>query len=383
MTDLNAVDTPVVELTRDLIQRQSVTPEDAGCQALLADRLEKLGFTIEWLNFGEVINLYAHKSVGDGPHLMLLGHTDVVPTGPEDAWDYPPFGATIVDGTMYGRGTADMKGSVAAFVTAIEGLLADNEIVGKLSFVMTSDEEGPSIDGVRKIAPLLQERGELPDYCLVGEPSSTSRIGDVVKNGRRGSLSGDLKVLGIQGHIAYPHLAENPIHTAAPALAELVGIEWDQGNEFFPQTSFQISNINAGTGANNVIPGHVDVQFNFRFSTEVTEDELRTKTHEVLDRHGVKYELNWHLSGLPFLTPEGPLVDAIQNAIRSICGIETELSTAGGTSDGRFLGPLGVQVVELGPLNATIHKVNECVTIAELNTLHLLYQDIIKQILVK
>jgi succinyl-diaminopimelate desuccinylase len=306
----------------------------------------------------------------------------VVPTGPENDWLHPPFEPTIEGDLLYGRGTADMKGSLAAMVTAVESFIAENpNHNGKIAFLITSDEEGIAINGTVKVVEWLVAQNAIPEWCLVGEPSSNSQIGDVVKNGRRGSLGAELTVKGVQGHVAYPHLADNPIHKVAPALAELASENWDKGNQFFPATSFQISNVNSGTGATNVIPGEAKVLFNFRFSTEVTADQLKSRTEDILRRHGLNYELNWNLSGLPFLTPEGALVEATVSSIRDITGLETELSTAGGTSDGRFIAPRGSQVIELGPINATIHKVDECVRITDLEALSAIYQRILEKLL--
>ncbi len=372
---------PTLELAQALIARPSVTPEDAGCQDLIAERLAPLGFRVEPMPFGEVSNLWAVR--GDqGPLLCFAGHTDVVPPGPLEAWRHPPFEPTIDDGCLYGRGAADMKGSIAAMITAVERFLEKHpEPAGRLAFLITSDEEGPAVDGTVKVVETLSARGERIDWCLVGEPSSAQTVGDTVKNGRRGSLNGVLRVIGVQGHVAYPQLARNPVHQALPALAELAAVEWDQGNEFFPPTSFQISNIHAGTGATNVIPGELEVVFNFRFSTEQTEESLRRRTEAILDRHGLEYQIDWSLSGNPFLTPAGALVDAARNAIRRVAGIDTKLSTSGGTSDGRFIAPTGAQVIELGPVNATIHKVNECVAVEELERLSQIYQALLEELL--
>ncbi|WP_341936495.1 succinyl-diaminopimelate desuccinylase [Marinimicrobium sp. C2-29] len=372
---------PTLELAQDLIRRRSVTPEDAGCQELMIERLEKIGFTVELLPFGEVDNFWATRGSG-GPLLAFAGHTDVVPTGPENQWLHPPFEPVIQDGVLYGRGAADMKGSLAAMVVACENFVArcpDHK--GRIGFLITSDEEGPSVNGTVKVVDWLQQHGTGIDWCIVGEPSSTDRVGDVIKNGRRGSLGGVLRVRGTQGHVAYPHLAENPIHKLAPALAELAAAEWDAGNEFFPATSFQVSNINGGTGATNVIPGEVEVVFNFRFSTEVTEAELRERTEAIFNRHGLNYELDWKLSGHPFLTAEGSLVEAVVAAVESETGSKPLLSTAGGTSDGRFIAPTGAQVVELGPVNATIHKVNEYVRADDLDTLTRTYEGVLQRLL--
>ena len=370
-----------LELAKALIARRSVTPEDAGCQELMIARLQAIGFKVERLRFGEVDNFWARRGDAE-PLYAFAGHTDVVPTGDEANWKYPPFEPTITDGMLYGRGAADMKGSLAAMVTACERFVAAHpDHAGSIGFLITSDEEGPAVDGTVKVVEHLEARGEKMTGCLVGEPSSTARVGDVIKNGRRGSLGGKLKVHGVQGHVAYPHLAKNPIHLAAPALAELVAAEWDAGNDFFPATTFQISNINAGTGATNVIPGELEVWFNFRFSTEVTPEELQQRVEAILDRHGLDYNLNWELSGLPFLTPSGELVDAAVKAVQAVTGQTPELSTAGGTSDGRFIAPTGAQVLELGPLNATIHKVDECVGVEDLDLLSAMYERILQELL--
>ena len=370
-----------LNLAIDLISRDSVTPEDKGCQALMAKRLQALGFEIEHLRFEDVDNFWARRG-NSSPVFAFAGHTDVVPTGPVEQWDVHPFKPEVKDGILYGRGTADMKGSLAAMITACENFIeAHPDHKGSIAFLITSDEEGPSINGTVKVVEHLENRNEKIDMCLVGEPSSTNKLGDVVKNGRRGSLSGTLTIHGKQGHVAYPHLADNPIHSAAPALAELTSAQWDQGNDFFPATSLQISNINAGTGANNVIPGDLHVLFNLRFSTEVTETELRERVESILNSHNLNYDLQWTLSGHPFLTPEGELVDATCKAIKEICGYDTELSTAGGTSDGRFIAPTGSQVIELGPLNATIHQVNENVKADDLDTLSKTYQRIMEHLL--
>lgn len=350
-----------LDLAIELISRPSVTPKDEGCQRLLAERLAPLGFKAEHLRFDDVDNLWLRKGTSS-PVFCFAGHTDVVPTGPLEAWTSPPFQPEIRDGLLYGRGAADMKGSIAAFTVACENFLQKHpQHQGSIAYLITSDEEGPSINGTVKVVEVLEQRQEKIDWCLVGEPSSSCCVGDVVKNGRRGSLNGILTVIGQQGHVAYPQLADNPIHRAAPALAELVSIEWDKGNEFFPPTSFQISNIKAGTGANNVIPGSMRVEFNFRFSTEQTEAGLRTQVEAIFNQYGFQYDLQWSLSGHPFLTERGALVDAGVQAIQAVNGLNTELSTSGGTSDGRFIAPTGAQVMELGPVNKTIHKVNECV----------------------
>ena len=370
-------------LAKDLIARASVTPEDAGCQETMIRRLEAIGFRAEHLRFGEVDNFWARR--GDqGPLLAFAGHTDVVPTGPLERWQSDPFTPTERDGLLYGRGAADMKGSLAAMVTAVERFVAAHpDHHGQIGFLITSDEEGPAVDGTRAVVEHLRERHERLDYCVVGEPSSNKVLGDVIKNGRRGSLGAKLRVLGKQGHVAYPHLADNPVHRLAPALAEMCAIEWDAGNEHFPPTSLQISNIHAGTGADNVIPGEAEIWFNLRFSTEQTEAGIRARIEEVLDHHGLRYELKWRLSGHPFLTPVGELVEAVRAAIKEVCGIDTELSTSGGTSDGRFIAPTGAQVVELGPLNATIHQVDECVACADLDRLSAIYEGMLARLLAR
>jgi len=375
--------TPTQQLAIDLIRLRSVTPEDAGCMPLMIERLEKIGFETTMLRRGDTDNFWAVRNgKTDGPLFAFAGHTDVVPTGPEKNWQHPPFEPVIEDGYLYGRGAADMKGSLAAMVVACEEFItAHPDHKGRIAFLITSDEEGPAHNGTVKVVEWLEEQGEKIDCCLVGEPSSTERVGDVIKNGRRGSLGLELTVFGVQGHVAYPHLAENPIHTLAPALAELTAEEWDQGNDFFPATSFQVSNINGGTGATNVIPGEVKVVCNWRFSTETTAEQLEARARKILDRHGLKYEADFKLSGQPFLTAEGPLVEAAQAAIRSVVGFDTQLSTAGGTSDGRFIAPTGAQVVELGPVNATIHKVDECLKAEDLDSLKDMYRGILQRLL--
>ena len=370
-----------LQLSKELIRRPSVTPDDQACQQLLAARLEKLGFRIESMRFGDVDNLWARRGA-DGPVLAFAGHTDVVPPGPEEQWNTPPFEPAEKEGYLYGRGAADMKGSIAAMVTATERFLATHpDHRGSLAFLITSDEEGIATEGTVRVIETLEARGEKIDWCVVGEPTSTERVGDVIKNGRRGSLSGVLTVHGIQGHVAYPQLARNPIHALAPALAELCAQEWDAGNEHFPATTFQVSNINGGTGAENVIPGEVEVQFNFRFSTEVTAEELKSRVTAILDAHDMDYDLNWRLSGNPFLTAEGELIEAARLAVQAVAGYDTALSTSGGTSDGRFIAPTGAQVLELGPVNATIHKVNECVRIDDLDRLSAMYEQIMVTLL--
>ena len=372
---------PTLELACELVRRRSVTPEDQGCQELIAERLAAIGFTVEPMPFGEVTNLWARRG-SEGPLLCLAGHTDVVPAGPLDLWDSDPFDPVIRDGMLHGRGAADMKGSVAAMVTAVESFVAAHPgHPGSLAFLLTSDEEGPAVNGTAKVIERLQQRGEHIDYALVGEPSSREQLGDSIKNGRRGSLSGFLTIHGKQGHVAYPHLAKNPFHAAADALAALCAEVWDQGNAYFPPTSFQIANLNMGTGAENVIPGQLEAQFNLRFSTELDPETIKRRVRAILDRGDFDYELSWRLSGHPFLTTPGELVEAARSAIREVCGIETELSTSGGTSDGRFIAPTGAQVLELGPLNATIHQVDECVAVADLDQLHRIYGRVIEQLL--
>jgi len=370
-----------LKLAIDLISRRSVTPEDAGCQEVMIERLEAIGFEVEKLRFDNVDNFWARRGSAS-PLIAFAGHTDVVPTGPASEWTYPPFNPIVDDGLLHGRGAADMKGSLAAMVVACEEFVKNNpNHKGSIAFLITSDEEGPSINGTVKVIEVLEQRQEKIDYCLVGEPSSTDQIGDVVKNGRRGSLNGKLIINGIQGHVAYPHLAKNPVHLAAPALAELSDQHWDDGNEFFPPTTFQISNINSGTGATNVIPGNVEVLFNFRYSTESSQETLQSRVHDLLDKHALDYTIDWNLSGNPFLTPRGELVSAVQKAVKSVMGYETKLLTTGGTSDGRFIAPTGAQVVELGPLNATIHKVNECVSTQDLDSLTKMYEVMLEELL--
>ena len=372
---------PVITLAQVLIQRESVTPEDAGCQHMMNERLSAIGFDIESLFFTDTLNTWARKG-SQSPHFCFAGHTDVVPTGPEKNWQHPPFAGLIEDGLLHGRGAADMKGSLAAMVVATERFVSKHpDHKGSISFLITSDEEGPFINGTTRVIDTLEERGEKIDMCLVGEPSSRDVLGDVVKNGRRGSLTGFLTIAGVQGHVAYPHLAQNPIHLATPALTELSQTVWDMGNDFFPATSFQISNINGGTGAGNVIPGELEVQFNFRFSTEVTHQQLQQKVNAILQKHNLNYELNWIVNGLPFLTDHGPLVDATVAAIKSVTGLTTNLETTGGTSDGRFIAQTGAKVIELGPRNATIHKVDECVSTDDLIALADIYEQILERLL--
>ncbi|MFP4146787.1 MAG: succinyl-diaminopimelate desuccinylase [Halorhodospira sp.] len=370
-----------LELARALIQRPSVTPEDAGCQALVAERLAAAGFTAEWLPFGEVTNLWARRGE-QAPLFCFLGHTDVVPSGPESAWQHPPFQPVVEDGCLFGRGAADMKGSVAAFVTAIERFIADHpDHRGSIALLLTSDEEGPAEDGTRRVVEHLSARGTGIDYCLVGEPSSQHRLGDAFKVGRRGSLTGHLTVHGEQGHVAYPHRADNPIHRFAPALQELVATEWDQGDGDFPPTSFQISNLNAGTGADNVIPGALEVVFNLRYSPAVSAESLQARIGALLERHRLPYSLRWRHSGAPFATRGGALVEAVEQAVAAQTGRTPQRSTSGGTSDGRFMGVTGAQIVELGPLNATIHKANEHIAVADLEALEAIYYDILQRLL--
>lgn len=372
---------PTLALTEALIARRSVTPDDGGCQGQLAERLRASGFEITHRRHGSVDNLWARRGTAR-PLVCFAGHTDVVPTGPLDQWHSDPFVPVIRDGVLYGRGAADMKSSIAAFVTAVEAFLAANPApAGSIALLLTSDEEGVAVDGTTRVVEWLRERGEAMDFCIVGEPTSVKSLGDMIKNGRRGSLSGELRVKGVQGHIAYPHLARNPIHLALPALAELAAIQWDRGNEFFPATSLQLSNIHAGTGANNVIPGELHVLFNFRFSTECTVDGLKRGVHEVLDRHGLDYTLDWSLSGHPFLTPKGRLVDAVSQSIRAECGYEPELSTSGGTSDGRFIATWCPEVIELGPVNASIHKIDEHVRVEDLPRLARVYRGVLDRLL--
>jgi succinyl-diaminopimelate desuccinylase len=372
-----------LQLTCDLMRRRSVTPEDAGCQALMMSRLSDIGFRCEPLPFGDVSNFWAQRGT-DGPLLVFAGHTDVVPSGPEQRWETPPFEPLVAEGMLRGRGAADMKAALAAMVVACEDFVAAHpDHPGRIGFLITSDEEGPAVDGTVRVVQELEARGAHIDWCVVGEPSSSEQTGDVVKNGRRGSLGAVLTVHGVQGHIAYPQLADNPVHRALPALCALTREHWDSGNEFFPPTSFQISNINGGTGASNVIPGELTLLCNFRFSTEVTDSELRRRAEAILDAHGLDYEIEWQLSGQPFLTPRGPLVDATLASIRDITGRDATLSTAGGTSDGRFIAPTGAQVVELGLVNATIHQVDERVAVNDLPTLTAIYLRLLERLLLE
>lgn len=371
-----------ITLCQQLIQQPSVTPADFDCQQLLGQRYAKAGFTLETMTFGDVTNLWARIGT-EGPLLVFAGHTDVVPTGDESQWRYPPFSAEINEGHIFGRGAADMKGGVAAFTTAIERFLAGldengKSLKGSIGVLLTSDEEGPALDGTKRVIETLEARGEKIDWCIVGEPTSTTTLGDVIKNGRRGSLSATLTVDGTQGHVAYPHLADNPIHRALSALDQLVSIEWDKGNRFFPATSLQISNIHAGTGAGNVIPGELEVRFNLRFSTELNAVKIQERVKSLLDSHDFNYTIDWQLSGNPFITEPADLTDMTQQAIKEICGISAQLETGGGTSDGRFIAPTGAQVIELGPLNHTIHQVNECVSINDLDQLSAVYERVLE-----
>ena len=374
-------DSPVLSLLKNLVQRESVTPNDSGCQALLISRLEKLGFTCETMVFEDTTNLWARKG-NKAPLFCFAGHTDVVPSGPEHLWKYPPFTPTVENGYLYGRGTADMKSGVAAFIVALEQFLEthDNHS-GSIALLITSDEEGPFINGTTRVIDVLEARNEKIDYCIVGEPSSTSNVGDVIKNGRRGSLTADLTVIGKQGHVAYPHLVKNPIHSAMLALDELAKTEWDKGNQYFPSTSFQITNINSGTGASNIVPADLKVQFNFRYSTELTAQNITEKVEALLKSHNLNFNINWTYNGSPFITEPGSLTEAVALSIKEITNINTELSTSGGTSDARFIAPTGAQVVELGPCNATIHQINECINIKDVEILVEIYQRTLEKLL--
>jgi len=384
MTNLTT-QSKTLDLAIDLLKRQSNTPDDAGCQALIISCLEPLGFKIERMRFGNVDNLYARRGTA-GPLLVFAGHTDVVPTGPLDKWHTSPFEPTIIDGMLYARGAADMKTSLAAFITSIEEFITENpNHAGSIGLLITSDEEGVAVDGTVKVVEALKVRGELIDYCIVGEPTSNKVVGDMIKNGRRGSLSGKLTVKGIQGHIAYPHLVKNPIHLVAPAIKDMVDTVWDNGNEYFPPTSWQISNMNGGTGATNVVPGEVEILFNFRFCPELnhqgsTEANLKSRIHTILDNHQLNYDLEWEYSP-PYITPRGNLVEAITGAIEQAYGVTPELSTTGGTSDGRFIAEICKQVIEFGPLNATIHKLNECVSVADIEPLKETYKLTLQKLL--
>jgi len=381
MTQNSETLSATLELACELISRPSVSPIDGGCQEVMIERLQALGFTIQRLPFADVENFWAVKGES-GPVLCFAGHTDVVPTGKLEDWQQPPFEPLIADNILYGRGAADMKGALAAMVTACERFVAEQpNHTGRIAFLITSDEEGPAINGTVKVVDWLREKNTIPEWCVIGEPSSNQKLGDIVKNGRRGSLNATLIIKGTQGHIAYPHMADNPIHRAAPALAELMAQHWDEGNAFFPATSFQVSNINAGTGATNVIPGDITVVFNFRFSTEVTAPQLQERVEAILGRHELRYEIEWNLSGEPFITEPGDLVSAVVDSIKTETGIDTELSTSGGTSDGRFIARLGTQVIELGTLNETIHKVDEQIIASDLDKLSNIYQGILKNLL--
>lgn len=368
-----------LELACELIKRPSITPEDAGCQKLLAERLEKLGFKIEHLRFGEVDNLWARRGK-EKPLLVFAGHTDVVPAGSLENWQFPPFEPTIHDGYLYGRGSADMKGGIAASIIAVENFIAKNpNHLGSIAFLITSDEEGKAINGTVKVIEYLKENGEHLDYCLLGEPSSKTHLADEIKNGRRGSLTGRLKIKGIQGHVAYPHLAKNPIHLFSETMKTLCEEVWDNGNEFFPPTTFQIVDIHAGNGVTNVIPAELKIMFNFRYGTASTADSLKERVEKLLSN--LEYELSWESAGLPFLTSKGKLIQAASESIKEVCGFETILSTSGGTSDGRFIAPNGTEVLEIGLSNATIHKINECANLADLEKLSLLFKRILEKLL--
>ena len=372
---------PVRQLAEALIARASVTPEDAGCLELIAERLKPLGFVFERIDRNGTSNLWARRGT-TAPLMVLAGHTDVVPTGNLDAWTTPPFDPSERDGKLYGRGAADMKSSLAAFVVAVEQFVTENpNHPGSIAFLLTSDEEGPANDGTTIVVDALKARGETIQYAIVGEPTSVNRCGDMIKNGRRGSLSGNLTIQGVQGHVAYPHLARNPIHQFAPALAELSATIWDNGNDYFPPTTWQISNFNAGTGATNVIPGTLNLKFNFRFSTASTADGLKQQVEDLLKRHGLEYSIEWTLGAKPFITPEGPLADAARNAIKTVCGIDTELSTTGGTSDARFIAEIAEQIIELGPVNASIHMIDEHIELSALPELAAIYKNIFSQLL--
>jgi succinyl-diaminopimelate desuccinylase len=370
-----------VELTENLLRRRSVTPADEGCQQLMTERLAAAGFHIEWLPFGSVQNFWARRGAA-APLFCFAGHTDVVPTGPLEEWRGDPFVPAVHDGMLYGRGAADMKSGLAAMLTATEDFVRRHpQHRGSIAFLITSDEEGPSVDGTRRVVQRLAERGERIDWCVMGEPSSERTVGDTIKVGRRGSLSARLTVHGVQGHVAYPHLAENPVHALAPALAELTSRTWDQGTEHFQPTTFQVSNLNAGTGAPNVIPGELKARFNLRYSPVQTLEGLRATVEEILRRHGVRYTLEWYVSGEPFYTPPGRLCAAVADAVAQVTGTPPQLSTGGGTSDGRFIAPLGAEVVELGVVNASIHKVNECVRVADIDALHRMYLNVLRNLL--
>ena len=374
-------DNAVLSLLKDLVSRPSITPEDAGCQPLLISRLEKLGFVCEVMIFEDTTNLWARRG-SEKPLFCFAGHTDVVPPGPEDHWICPPFQPTVIDGLLYGRGTADMKSGIAAFMIALEQFIEKHQDHnGSIALLITSDEEGPFINGTTRVVDTLEARNEKIDYCIVGEPSSTEQVGDAIKNGRRGSLTADLVIKGIQGHVAYPHLVENPIHNCTSALAELTNTQWDSGNQYFPPTSFQITNFNSGTGASNVVPGEAFIQCNFRYSTELTSEQITERVESILQKHQLNYEIQWTYNGSPFITQPGSLTNAVSEAILEVNGLTTELSTSGGTSDARFIAPTGAQVVEVGLCNATIHKVNECIKVDELDELVKIYQLTLEKLL--
>ena len=374
-------ETVTLALAKQLISEPSVTPDDKNCQTILAERLKKIGFAIEELNFGQTKNLWARRGQS-GEMFCFAGHTDVVPPGPSEKWTTPPFDPSERDGKLYGRGAADMKTSVAAFVTACERFVAAHpHHSGSIALLITSDEEGDAYDGTTKVVDALRARGESIDYCIVGEPTAVDTLGDTIKNGRRGSLSGNLTIKGQQGHIAYPHLAINPVHLFAPALAELTATVWDEGNCYFPPTGFQISNINGGTGATNVIPGELNVKFNFRFSTESTADSLKQRVHNILDKHRLNYDLQWSLSGQPFLTEAGRLTEVAQQSIETVCGVQAQLSTTGGTSDGRFIKTIAKELIELGPVSATIHQIDENIDLAAVPQLSAIYEQILLELL--
>lgn len=374
-------DTPTLSLAKELISRQSITPNDAGCQDVMIDRLKKMGFDVEVMIFEDTTNFWARRGT-QPPLFAFAGHTDVVPAGSASQWQTPPFSPTVIDGYLYGRGAADMKGSLACMIVAVERFIAEHpDHLGSIAFLITSDEEGPFTNGTTRVIDTLMARNEMIDMCIVGEPSSTMVVGDVIKNGRRGSITGDLCIKGTQGHVAYPHLANNPIHQAIPALNELTTTVWDNGNEFFPPTSFQIPNIQAGSGASNVIPGELNVQFNLRFSTELSDSVIKQRVHTILDKHKLDYDLQWSLGGQPFLTESGTLLTAMMQAIEAVNGEVPQLLTTGGTSDGRFIAQMNAQVIELGPVNETIHKVNECVSLCDLEKLTHMYEKTLENIL--
>jgi succinyl-diaminopimelate desuccinylase len=374
-------DSPVLSLLKNLVKRRSITPEDAGCQQLLISHLEKLGFICEVMIFEDTTNLWARRGT-EKPLFCFAGHTDVVPTGAEDKWTSPPFEAAVIDGFLYGRGAADMKSGIAAFIIAVEQFVTKHQDhKGSIALLITSDEEGPFINGTTRVIDILEARNEKIDYCIVGEPSSTNQVGDTIKNGRRGSLTADLTVKGIQGHVAYPHLVENPIHSCVHPLAELASTQWDKGNQYFPPTSFQITNFNSGTGASNVVPSDAFIQFNFRYSTELDAHQIIARTASILQKYELEYDIHWTYNGSPFITQPGSLTDAVSEAILQVNGLVAELSTSGGTSDARFIAPTGAQVVELGPCNATIHKIDECVKIEDLDALVIIYQTSLEKLL--